>query len=97
MKIAHNIWAEIGSDASAEKQARAQLMVILRQLINEHGLNQRATANLLGISQPRVSALINGKIKDFSVGVLLEFLSKMGWKVDFGYSEGQMTAKAKAA
>lgn len=57
---------------------RAELMVRLRQVIQRRKLTQAAAAKLLGVTQPRVSDLVRGRIDLFSVDTLIDMLARAG-------------------
>jgi len=75
-----NVFRDVGfADDEAENlRVRADLMISLSKLIETRGLTQAQTAKLLGITQPRVSDLIRGKIHLFSVDRLIEMLGHAG-------------------
>ncbi len=75
-------------DVAIDKHYRAQLMVSIRNILHERGLNQKAAAELLGVKQPRVSDIINGKVSACSVEKLFLYLHKLGVELQFDYSEG---------
>jgi predicted XRE-type DNA-binding protein len=56
-------------------------MARLRKLIEDEGLTQARAARLLGVSQPRVSDLIRGRIDLFSIDALVNLLAKAGIRV----------------
>ena len=60
---------------------RAELMVRLEQLIRDRGLTQAQAAALFGVSQPRVSDLVRGKIDRFSIDTLVAMLGHAGARV----------------
>lgn len=53
---------------------RAELIKTVAQVVRAKGLTQAAAGRLLGMEQPRVSALMNGKISLFSSERLIEAL-----------------------
>lgn len=57
---------------------RAQLMSALRETIRKRGISQAVAAKLLGITQPRVSNLLRGRIDLFSTDALIELLARVG-------------------
>ena len=61
---------------------RATLMVALSQVIAERELTQQAAADLFGVTQPRVSDLVRGKIERFSIDTLVNMLSAADLHVD---------------
>lgn len=60
---------------------RSHAMIMLRDIIDERKLTQARAAKLLGVSQPRVSALMNGHIEKFSLDALVQMLSRAGYIV----------------
>jgi predicted XRE-type DNA-binding protein len=68
-----NVFKDLGfSDDEAENlKIRADLMIELTKLIEAQELTQTAAAELLGVTQPRVSDLMRGKIDRFSVDTLM--------------------------
>jgi predicted XRE-type DNA-binding protein len=77
-----NIFEELGYRNAAERQAKLRLAYALNQVIDHQGLNQSAAANLLNLSQPKVSALRNYKLSGFSVERLMTFLTALGQDVE---------------
>src|SRR5215470_17054385 len=78
-----NVFRDLGfADDEAENlRVRADLMISLSKLIEDRGLTQAQAAKLLGVTQPRVSDLIRGKIQLFSVDSLIEMLGHAGVQV----------------
>ena len=79
-----NVFTDLGfaPEAARHLQVRSQLMTALIQLIKARGLSQREAAALFGVSQPRVSDLMRGKIDRFSSDMLIEMLSAAGTQVE---------------
>lgn len=79
-----NVFVDLGfSAAEAENlKVRADLMHRLRKVIESQSLTQARTAQLLGVSQPRISDLTRGKIGRFSVDTLIEMLGHAGIEVN---------------
>jgi predicted XRE-type DNA-binding protein len=67
-----------GEDEAENLKIRADLMIELTKLIEAQELTQAAAAKLLGVTQPRVSDLMRGKIDRFSVDSLIEMLGHAG-------------------
>jgi predicted XRE-type DNA-binding protein len=66
----------------AERQAKLWLAYALNQVLDHRGLTQTAAGTLLGLSQPKVSALRNYKLVGFSVERLMTFLNALGQDVE---------------
>ena len=62
---------------------RADLMIALGALITERGWTQAEAARALGVTQPRVSDLLRGKIDRFSIDTLVHLLAQAGADVTF--------------
>ncbi|HBM3131042.1 TPA: XRE family transcriptional regulator [Klebsiella michiganensis] len=78
-----------------DKHIRAQLMVIIRKMIQERGLSQKKAAELLGTTQSRISEIVNGKLDNHTIDKLFSMLNILGWDFKFGYSGGVLTASAE--
>ena len=63
---------------AARMRARADLMRALQAWIESAGLNQGDAANLLGVTQPRISDLVRGRINLFSLDTLMDMASTAG-------------------
>lgn len=75
-----NVFSDLGfsENEAANLKTRADLMIELTKLIEIKGLTQAAAAEALGVTQPRVSDLVRGKIDRFSVDTLIEMLGHVG-------------------
>lgn len=80
-----NVFKDLGfsEDEAENLKIRADLMIELTQLIEAQELTQIAAARLLGVTQPRISDLMRGKIDRFSVDSLIEMLGRAGASVSF--------------
>ena len=75
-----NVFRDLGfSPGEAEHlRIRAELMLRLQTLISTRGLKQGETARRLGVTQPRVSDLMRGRIDLFSTDALIDMLARFG-------------------
>jgi len=82
-KSSGNIFIDLGYSAeeAAILQMRADLMADLRKLIKTKKITQAKAAELLGVSQSRVSDLIRGKWERFSLEMLITLATKAGMHV----------------
>jgi predicted XRE-type DNA-binding protein len=95
-----NVFRDLGFEpAEAESlRIRARLMVELRQLMVTRKLTQQAAARLWGVTQPRVSNLVRGKIDLFSIDTLVDMLSQLGAGVELRvHAPRTRTPRRKAA
>jgi predicted XRE-type DNA-binding protein len=81
-----NVFADIGLPEPEEELAKAQLAAHIEQAIAHRRLTQAKAAALMGIDQPKVSALINGRLENFSSERLMKLLTRLGQDVDIRIS-----------
>ncbi len=79
-----NVFADLGFAEPEEELANAQLASHIRRVIRRRRLTQAAAAALMGIDQPKVSALLNGRPANFSTSTdrLLRLLTALGQDVE---------------
>ncbi len=77
-----NVFADLGFRAPEEELAKAKLVSRIRQIVEERGLTQVSAAALMGIDQPKVSALLSGRLANFSSDRLMRLLTALGQDVD---------------
>jgi predicted XRE-type DNA-binding protein len=82
MRGSGNVYADLGFENPAEALAKAQLAILIDEAIQERGLTQREAASLMGVDQPKVSHILNGRLAGFSTQRLMEFLTALGRDVD---------------
>ena len=82
-KASRNVFADLGFSAEQARhlQIRSDLMIELSRFITAHGLTQANAARKFGVSQPRVSDLVRGKIDRFSIDTLVAMLGHAGVEV----------------
>jgi predicted XRE-type DNA-binding protein len=76
-----NIYADLGVGNPQEARAKADLAHRIADIIEDRKLTQVQAAKVLGVDQPKVSALMRGRLKDFSIERLLRFLLLLGHDV----------------
>lgn len=77
-----NVFADLGLENPEELLAKAELVHRICDIIEERSLTQVRAAELLGIDQPKVSALMRGKLDGFSTDRLFRFLNALGSDVE---------------
>lgn len=77
-----NVFADMGVPNPEEALAKSDIARAVNRLIAERGLTQTQTAAILGIDQPRVCALVKGRLTLFSLKKLLSFVAKLGSGVE---------------
>lgn len=77
-----NIFETLGFPDAEELKAKADLVIRIIQIIEQRGLKQVEAAEIMGIDQPKVSQLVNGKLDGFSMERLYRFLNAFGMDVE---------------
>jgi predicted XRE-type DNA-binding protein len=83
-----NVFADLGFAQPEEELTKAKLASLIRQVIKRNHLTQVSAGQLMGIDQPKVSALLNGRLGNFSSERLMRLLTALGQDV-------KITVKAK--
>lgn len=78
-----NLFRDLGFSAEEAEhlRIRSELMIRLSELIRERDLTQAQAARLFGVTQPRVSDLVRGRIERFSIDTLVDMLAHGGIEV----------------
>ncbi len=77
-----NVFADLDLPDPEDRLAKAELARQIGAIIRERRLTQRAAAQALGVDQPKVSALLAGRLAGFSLERLAHFLTLLGKDVE---------------
>jgi predicted XRE-type DNA-binding protein len=77
-----NVFADLDVENPGEALAKAQLAQRICAIFSERKLTQALAASVLGIDQPKISALIRGRLDGFSTDRLFRFLNALGHDVE---------------
>lgn len=79
-----SVWDAIEDtpNLAASLKARSELMLALQEHLKKRGLRQAAAAKLLGVTQPRISDLMRGRIDLFSMEALVDMLTAADLRVE---------------
>lgn len=78
-----NVFKDLGfpQDEAEHLRVRADLLIQIQKALKARGLKQAEAAKVLGVTQPRVSDLVRGRIDLFSVDSLIDMLARLGIRV----------------
>jgi len=77
-----SVWDAIEKPREAASlKARAEVAHVLVGEIERRELTQNRAASLLGVSQPRISDLVRGRLDLFSLDTLIEMAGRAGFQV----------------
>jgi len=77
-----NVFADLAIPNPDLALAKAELVQRIRELLAERKLTQAKVADLLGLDQPKVSALVRGRVEGYSIDRLIRFLNTLGQRVE---------------
>lgn len=77
-----NVYADFGFSNPEEVKTKAELAMLITNIIKEKGLTQQQAAELMKIDQPKVSKIIRGLLSEFSIERLLKFVLLLGFDIE---------------
>ena len=77
-----NVYADLGLDNAEEMLVKAQLATEINDIIKHRKLTQVQAAELLGITQPKLSGLLRGQFRGISESKMLECLTRLGRDIE---------------
>lgn len=96
IKSSGNVFADLGLPDAEERLAKAELARQIECLIKKKRLTQARAATILGISQPKISALLHGKLAGFSMDRLLKFLMALDQDIEIRIKSKPARTRRKA-
>lgn len=76
-----NFYADLGFSNAEEMMAKAKLAILISDIIKERKLTQKKAAEIIGIDQPKVSAILRGYLSGFTIDRLFRFLMALGMDI----------------
>ena len=77
-----NVFRDLGLADADVLQAKADLVFKLSAIIEKRKLNQVEAAQILGVTQPKISALLRGHLDGFSLERIMRFLAALDQTID---------------
>lgn len=77
-----NVYADFGFSNPEEARTKADLAMLITEIIKEKDLTQQQAADLMNIDQPKVSKIIRGLLSEFSIERLLKFVLALGFDIE---------------
>ncbi len=88
-----NVFADLGVAEPEVALAKAELARQVGRIIRSRGLTQVEAAEVLGVDQGKVSALVRGKLSGFSTDRLFRFLAALGSNIEIVIRQGRRSNK----
>jgi predicted XRE-type DNA-binding protein len=77
-KSSGNVYADLGYADSDDMLVKAQIVAKIAEIIDQRRLTQEQAAEILGLTQPKISRLLRGQFRGVSERRLLRCLTKLG-------------------
>ena len=77
-----NVYADLGYSGAGEMLVKAKLVRKISEIVRRKGLTQVETARILGLTQPKVSAVLRGRFRGISERKLIDCLTSLGQDVE---------------
>jgi predicted XRE-type DNA-binding protein len=78
------------AEEATNLKLRSDLMIRLSKLIDARGLTQGQAATLFGVTQPRISDIVRGKLDRFSIDTLIAMLGHAGVAVQIAVGRSKV-------
>lgn len=92
-----SIYADLGYKNREEMETKSNLVMEISTVIKKKKLTQTQAAEIFGISQPKLSELLNGRFRGYSIERLIHFLNEIGQDVDIIVKSKPRHRKARVA
>jgi predicted XRE-type DNA-binding protein len=73
-----NVYADLGREDAAEMQVKAHLAAKIGDIVRHRQLTQQQAAEILGLSQPKLSGMLRGQFRGISEVKMLDCLNRLG-------------------
>jgi predicted XRE-type DNA-binding protein len=90
-----NVFEDLGLPDAPELRVKARLAHRISQIIDKRDMTQVQAAAVLGIDQPKVSALVRGRLEKFSIERLCDFLRALGCDIEIQVTEKRKPTPGK--
>ena len=90
-----NVFEDLGFDKeeAANLLIRTELIVQIRDYFKKHKLKQKMAAEILGVKQPDISAIMKLRIEKFTIDRLVNFLARLNHKIEVSSKPGRRVFK----
>jgi predicted XRE-type DNA-binding protein len=76
-----NVYADLGYPDADEMLVKARLMVTIAEILRKRGWSQQEAAQVLGLTQPKLSKMLRGQFRGVSEMKLMDCLVRLGREV----------------
>lgn len=92
-----SVYVDLGYKDYAEMETKANLVMEISAVIKKRKITQTQCADILGVSQPKLSELLSGRFRGYSIERLIHFLNALGQDVDIVVKDKPQTRLARVS
>jgi len=81
-KGSNNVYADIGMPDAGEMLVKAHLAAKIGEIVKQRRLTQQQAAEILGMTQPKLSNMLRGQFRGISEARMLDCLNRLGRDVE---------------
>ncbi|MCO5098102.1 MAG: helix-turn-helix domain-containing protein [Rhodocyclaceae bacterium] len=81
-KGSNNVYADIGMPDTGEMLVKAHLAAKIGEIVKQRRLTQQQAAEILGMTQPKLSNMLRGQFRGISEARMLDCLNRLGRDVE---------------
>lgn len=90
-----NVFADLGFENPEEELLKAKLVREIRTIMKRRRMTQAKAADVLGLEQPDVSAMVTGRTEKFSIDRLVRCLDRLNYSVDLVVRQKPRSPRAR--
>jgi predicted XRE-type DNA-binding protein len=93
-----NVFLDLGfpEEEARNLLLRSQIVICIEQFVERSGLTQARVATRLGLTQPRLNALLKGKIDEFSLDALVNTATRAGLQVELNVTSAMRAGASRS-
>lgn len=92
-----SVYADLGFKNHEEMETKSNLVMEISKVLKKKKFTQAEAAEIFGISQSKLSELLNGRFRGYSIERLIHFLNEIGQDVDIIVKSKPRNRKARVA
>lgn len=82
-----NVYEDLGLPDAKSMKIKSMIAMEIERIIEKRGLTQAEAAKLMGIDQPKISAIFSGKFRGFTIDRMIRFLERLDVDVLMSFVE----------
>lgn len=90
-----DVFADLGLNLSDEDLLKVKIARVISNVVQSGGYTQAQLAGIIGSDQPKVSRLLRGRLKEFSVERMMQYLMLLGYDIEVRFPKTAADERGK--